>query len=292
MRAGLGVMIFFLLAARAPAGESLRVSPKAAEILQGEVLLVTVSGGDWSEVSGLLGQQRVPFFPRADGGYAGYVAADLEQKPGRLRLKIAGVAQSGAPARGAVELRVKEKRFAEERFSVAPSFDRLDEATLKRIEEEQKRLDLVWKGVSPTRLWSGAFALPVRGELGSPFGLRRIINGLPRSPHAGVDLKAPAGTEVIAANDGRVVVRDEFFFGGKTLVLDHGGGLYSMYLHLSEFEAAEGASVRKGEVIGRVGMTGRATGPHLHWGIRLLGARVDPLALIKASASEAGPAAR
>ncbi|MGH7845416.1 MAG: M23 family metallopeptidase, partial [Candidatus Binatia bacterium] len=108
-------------------------------------------------------------------------------------------------------------------------------------------------------------------------------NGLPRSPHTGVDLRAPLGTEIVAANHGKVVVRDEFFFGGKTVVLDHGGGLYTMYLHLNDFRVTDGLLVRKGEVIGWVGMTGRVTGPHLHWGVRLLGARVDPLDLVKAT---------
>ena len=122
-----------------------------------------------------------------------------------------------------------------------------------------------------------------RPDIRPELGLRRVINGLKRAPHNGVDLKAELGTEILAANHGRVVLRDEFFFSGKTLVLDHGGGLYTMYFHLNEFQAAEGANVHKGEVIGKVGMTGRVTGPHLHWGARLQGARVDPLALLKAA---------
>jgi murein DD-endopeptidase MepM/ murein hydrolase activator NlpD len=101
-----------------------------------------------------------------------------------------------------------------------------------------------------------------------------------RSPHGGLDLKASLGTEVRAANHGQAVLRDEFFFSGKSLVLDHGGGLYTMYFHLSDFAVVRGAHIRKGEVIGRAGMSGRATGPHLHWGTRLNGARVDPLALV------------
>jgi murein DD-endopeptidase MepM/ murein hydrolase activator NlpD len=86
---------------------------------------------------------------------------------------------------------------------------------------------------------------------------------------------------VLAANHGKVVVRDEFFFGGKTVVLDHGAGLYTMYFHLDDFQVADGMGVRKGEVIGKVGMTGRVTGPHLHWGVRLQRARVDPMDLLK-----------
>jgi murein DD-endopeptidase MepM/ murein hydrolase activator NlpD len=121
----------------------------------------------------------------------------------------------------------------------------------------------------------------VQADISSPFGYRRVINGAPRAPHTGVDLRAPMGTEVLAANSGRVALVGNFFFSGDSLVLDHGAGLYTTYFHLSEFKVREGAEVQKGEVIGLSGMTGRVTGPHLHWGARLNGARVDPFELVK-----------
>ncbi len=121
---------------------------------------------------------------------------------------------------------------------------------------------------------------PVPGAITSPFGRRRVINGSPRSPHTGVDLRAAAGAEIIATNHARVVLVDDFYFGGKSVVLDHGGGLYTMYFHLSDFRVKEGSRVRKGGVVGLAGMTGRVTGPHLHWGARLNGARVDPFELL------------
>jgi murein DD-endopeptidase MepM/ murein hydrolase activator NlpD len=163
---------------------------------------------------------------------------------------------------------------------VDKSFDRFDEATLQRIEKERARITRLWQLSSPRRLWEGRFIPPVPGAVSSPFGLSRIINGSLRSPHSGVDLKAPAGMEIIAANHGKVVLREEFFFAGKSIVLDHGGGLYTMYFHLSEFEVEKGSEVRQGDLIGRVGMTGRVTGPHLHWGARLNGARIDPFELV------------
>jgi murein DD-endopeptidase MepM/ murein hydrolase activator NlpD len=131
------------------------------------------------------------------------------------------------------------------------------------------------------RLWERPFISPVSAAITSPFGYRRVINGMPRAPHTGVDLRASLGTEVLAANHGRVALTGEFFFSGKSLVLDHGGGLYTMYFHLSEFKVEEGADVHKGDVVGLSGMTGRVTGPHLHWGARINGARVDPFELIE-----------
>jgi murein DD-endopeptidase MepM/ murein hydrolase activator NlpD len=155
----------------------------------------------------------------------------------------------------------------------------LDDAVVKRIEREKQRFDNLWAADPGPRHWNGPFMPPLPLEVTSPFGFRRIVNGVARSPHGGVDLKAREGTEVKAANDGVVALLDEFFFTGRTLVLNHGAGLYTMYFHLADFLVKEAAFVRKGEVIGLAGMTGRVTGPHLHWGVRLNGARVDPLAL-------------
>ena len=132
-----------------------------------------------------------------------------------------------------------------------------------------------------SRLWVGAFLAPVAVQITSPFGLRRVINSLPRTPHGGVDLKAQLGAEIAAANHGRAVLRDDFYFSGKSVVLDHGGGVFTMYFHLSEFRVEKNAEVRKGDIIGLAGMTGRVTGPHLHWGARLNGARVDPMELLQ-----------
>jgi murein DD-endopeptidase MepM/ murein hydrolase activator NlpD len=121
----------------------------------------------------------------------------------------------------------------------------------------------------------------VEAELSGAFGLNRIINGKQRSPHTGVDLKAEEGTPVLATNSGIVVLVDELFFTGKSVILDHGWGLYSMYFHLSEVSVKNGDRVDTGTMLGRVGSTGRSTGAHLHWGIKMNGARVDPFSLLR-----------
>ena len=104
---------------------------------------------------------------------------------------------------------------------------------------------------------------------------------MPRAPHSGTDLSAPAGTEVVATNHGKVALVGNYFFAGGSVIIDHGGGLYSMYFHLSEFKVEEGAMVRRGDVVALSGGTGRVTGPHLHWGVRLNNTRVDPLTLLR-----------
>jgi murein DD-endopeptidase MepM/ murein hydrolase activator NlpD len=136
-----------------------------------------------------------------------------------------------------------------------------------------------------TRLWK-TFARPVDGPVNSVFGKRRLLNGKPRSPHSGTDFRSPAGTPVLAMGTGRVVLTDELFYTGHTVVLDHGEGLFSLYGHLSKIEATAGELVDTGQLIGKVGSSGRSTGPHLHVTMRLLGERIDPMALLELFAAE------
>ena len=141
----------------------------------------------------------------------------------------------------------------------------------------------LWEALPSTPLWNGPFLRPVPGEVVGPFGQRSIINDQPRSPHSGVDLKGERGAPVRAINHGQVVLTDDHFFTGLTVVMDHGGGIQSMYFHLNRIAVQKGQVATKGQIIGFVGSTGRATGPHLHWGIRMNGARIDPLLLLALS---------
>jgi murein DD-endopeptidase MepM/ murein hydrolase activator NlpD len=160
----------------------------------------------------------------------------------------------------------------------------LDPETATRVSEEASRLKALWEAVTPQRLWQGPFLSPVvSAARPEGFGLRRIINDQPRSPHSGADYKAPHGAVVRASNAARVALTEEQFFAGNALVLDHGVGLYTIYFHLREFTVKTGDVVQKGQEIGKVGATGRASGPHLHFGVRLNGARIDPAALLRLS---------
>ncbi len=257
-----------------------KVRQHPMEVHQGSIVRIKIEGIGITEVKGLVREQEIFFFPEPPDSYVALFGVDLEEKPGELTVAIQGRGRDGSKLEKVLRLQVRKRSFPEERFSVAKEFDRFDDAVRERIEKEQARLAQLWKVASPYRLWEGKFVEPVPGPVTSPFGLRRIINGSPRSPHSGVDFKAPSGTQIVATNRARVVLRDEFYFSGKSLVLDHGGGLYTMYFHLADFNVQGGAEVRKGDLIGWVGMTGRVTGPHLHWGIRLYGARVDPLELL------------
>lgn len=272
----------YFLALPAFAGETRwNISLNSPQVFQGGIVEIKVAGEEIQNVRGFLRDQAISFFSES-GFFTALLGVDLEEKPGPRALVVHGWSKSGERGEKSIILQVREKTFLQEKITVPAVFDRIDEATRKRIDREQEQLARLWAASSPQRLWEGRFLAPVSGGITAPFGLHRIVNGSPRSPHGGVDLKASLGTEIFAANHGRVVLREEFFFSGKSLVLDHGGGLYTMYFHLADFRVDQDSQVRKGDVIGWAGKTGRVTGPHLHWGVRLNGSRVDPFELLEA----------
>jgi murein DD-endopeptidase MepM/ murein hydrolase activator NlpD len=254
---------------------------KPVEILQGEIAEINLSTPGVVAVEGRLGSEKIYFYPRDDGVLTALVGADLETKPGPATILASGTTHSGASWAAQIPLRIKAKAFKRESFSVAQEFDQLSAEVLDRIRREQEEFSRVFAISAARRFWARPFLAPLPKEITSPFGYRRVINGTPRAPHSGVDLKAAMDTPVLAANHGRVVLLGDFFYSGKSVVLDHGGGLFTVYFHLSEFKAEEGAEVKKGDVIALSGMTGRVTGPHLHWGARMNGARIDPFQLIE-----------
>lgn len=253
---------------------------KPTDIFQGDIVELKIPGAGLTAVEGRMGKATIPFFASGNDSYTALVGADLEAKPGLVTMVVQGTTLDGARRDRQIQLRVRAKSFKKESFSVAKEFDQLSPEALEKIRQDQEQFSRAFMTSAPERLWEGRFLSPVSSEVSSPFGYRRVINGIPRAPHTGVDLRAALGSDVFAANDGRVVLLGDFFFSGYSLVLDHGAGLYTMYFHLSEFRVEMGSVVRKGDVIGLSGMSGRVTGPHLHWGARLNGARVDPFELL------------
>jgi len=182
----------------------------------------------------------------------------------------------GPNGRQEIEFPVGEKRYASQSLKVAPSKVNLSAKDLARVDEEKIRIGRVlsrWTEPPPESL---RLRQPVPGPRSSSFGSRRIFNGESRNPHSGMDIAAPAGTPVLAPLAGTVADAGAYFFNGNTVFIDHGRGLISMYCHLSAIDVKPGQRLSEGTRIGAVGMTGRATGPHLHWGLTLNRAWVDP----------------
>jgi murein DD-endopeptidase MepM/ murein hydrolase activator NlpD len=252
---------------------------------QGEVLHVWVCAPEGVRVEGGRLLSRRMYFsrsPKPEGRWDALVGIDMAQAPGTYKASIRLASAGGGPERDkTATIRVLPQAFGEERLTVADSQVHLSANDLARANREKARISSLLSEETGKRLWEGPFLVPVEGRPGSPFGLRRWINGERRSPHTGMDIKAPEGEPVQAANSGRVALVGDFFFSGKSVFLDHGQGVYSMYFHLSKIQVVEGQELEKGEVLGLVGMTGRATGPHLHWGVRVGGACVDPVSLVE-----------
>jgi murein DD-endopeptidase MepM/ murein hydrolase activator NlpD len=189
---------------------------------------------------------------------------------------------------------VLKEKFRVEHLKLPKEKVDLDEQSLARWKGEQEQVKDALAADSHMKLWQSTFVEPVNGKRTGIFGSVRIMNGQARNPHNGEDIGAPLGTDVAATNDGVVRLTVDHIFSGKGVYVDHGLGFYSMYFHLSEVSVKEGDLVRTGQIVGKVGATGRATGPHLHWGVKLNGARVNPYALFdlpfKGMAQQAAPA--
>jgi murein DD-endopeptidase MepM/ murein hydrolase activator NlpD len=256
------------------------IASTPGDVFQGGILELRVPAQGMTAVEGRFAGEKV-FFDSDGVNFTALLGVDLEAKPGPAKVYVQGRTPAGGQRETQISLKIKAKAFPQESFAVAPEFDQLGPEVLERIRVEREQFARAFASSVPSRLWEKPFVVPLAAEASSPFGYRRIINGMPRAPHTGLDLRAPMGSEVTAANNGRVALTGDFFYSGKSVVLDHGGGLYTMYFHLSEIRAEQQAEVRKGDVIALSGMTGRVTGPHLHWAARLNGARIDPLELVQ-----------
>lgn len=177
------------------------------------------------------------------------------------------------------QVAIVEHHFPEQRLTLPQGMVTPDRAALERHAREKVQVEEALGMTLSERLWSLPLHRPVQGDVSSVYGLKRVLNGEPRSPHRGMDFRGAEGSPVKAAGPGRVLLTAEHYFAGESVYLDHGQGLVSMYFHLSAIDVAEGETVQQGKVIGRIGQTGRATGPHLHFGLSILGQLVDPSGL-------------
>jgi len=211
-------------------------------------------------------------------GWTAVLGMPLHAALGNGQLRLQG---TGLPATLAYQ--VLPHRYAEQRLTVAPGHVDLSAEALARHAQERAHQAMLVARFSqplPVRMRMRA---PVDGPRSGSFGLRRVFNGQPRSPHSGMDIAAPTGTPVRAPLDGQVVDTGDYFFNGSTVWLDHGGGLLSMLCHLSRIDVQPGDLVRTGDRLGAVGATGRVTGPHLHWSVSLNRAMVDPALFLAAA---------
>jgi len=275
-------LFFALSAAGSAAAVALEIDVQARVVSAGEPLRVDVhSPVALSKLSGHFLGQPFALLPLGDGRHwRGWSLVPLDNEAADATIELRGRTLDGGEAHATHALTIREKRFPEENLDVAPRFVEPPKQERERIARERQQLEKVYATVSsPTKI-QGPFLRPVNGKNTSVFGMRRLFNGKPRSPHPGLDLRAATGTDVRAAGGGRVVLAQSLYYAGNTVILDHGGQLFTIYAHLSRIDVESGQPVERGEVVGLSGATGRVTGPHLHWGAKIGDLPFDPEALL------------
>jgi murein DD-endopeptidase MepM/ murein hydrolase activator NlpD len=265
------------------------IALSSAEVETGGVVLVGIDAGRMKTAPRSFRvtweKQAAKVFANPAAGraaYAAFLAAPLGADPGRAVITIEWVV-GGKTSSRSLPFEIRAGDYGSEALTVDPRHVRPSTQELARIRREQLELGRIYASGSPSPLWQGRFVLPVPGEVNGRFGTRRLFNGELRSHHTGVDFRAPAGEPVRSTQSGVVRLAKELFYSGNAVVVDHGAGVFSSYSHLSRIEVAPGQKIEKGRVLGQVGATGRATGPHLHWGVKLNAVSVNPLAFVEAA---------
>jgi murein DD-endopeptidase MepM/ murein hydrolase activator NlpD len=245
------------------------------KISPGEAFIIKVTGAKISRLpAASLAGKKFYFSSCGEGCFIAIGAVWIKTKPGVYTIKL----KVGKKKKN-LKLFVKHTIFPTEELTLPEDKVFLNPENLKRAKREDKRLKSIFQVVS-RRLWEGGFILPLENDISTEFGIRRIINNKRISVHRGVDIRGQEGEEVKASNDGKVVLAEELFFGGNTIVIDHGQGIYTIYMHLSGFNVNLGDIVSKGGVIGFVGSSGRSSGPHLHFGVKVLNINTNPVSFV------------
>jgi hypothetical protein len=274
------LLVIAALAGQASLPSPLQVFHRARALAPGEAVLVDVKSRDViDEVQAEWMGGRITFFAVGDNTWQGVAPIDLAAKPGTYTMVISARTRNGTrPTR--YPLTIVPRTFPARTLRVEDKFAEPPRAALGRIERESKAVEAIFARRASSRMWNEAFVAPVPGVATSSFGRRTIVNGEPRAPHSGMDFQAEPGTPVTAPNRGTVVLVADQYFAGRVVIIDHGAHVFSYLAHLSAIDVETGDVVERGQRIALSGATGRVTGPHLHWTLRIGAARVDPLSMV------------
>jgi murein DD-endopeptidase MepM/ murein hydrolase activator NlpD len=269
---------------------ALEIEVHARAVAPGEpVRLAVVSPAALASLDGTFRDDAVFFTRTTDPAierktserWSGWAMIALDGEPGTAVIELRGLTADGREAVGTRMLTVESREFPTEELSVSSKYVSPPPEVQERIAAERRKLAAIYRTRTPLPPATEPFVRPVPGDPTSIFGTRRVFNGQPRSPHPGLDLRAAEGTQVQVSGAGQVVLAQDLYYSGNCVIVDHGGGLYTLYAHLSSIGVEEGQKVEPGQVVGESGATGRVTGPHLHWGAKIGSRPFDPRALLE-----------
>lgn len=282
---GLSLCALVAVSVAAPAQPlPVTLTPTVVEVGSPELIHVEAPGeaeltGDW------LGH-KLQFFPAANGhGWFALAGVDVAAQPGPSTLRIAEKLRDGVPRDLSRTIEIHPSHYRTGVLHVPPRFVEPPLSALPEIKAEIALKKTVFSASAPQPLWSGDFRAPVRAAPTDSFGTRRTFDGTLASIHKGMDFRAHTGTPVRASNDGVVVLARKLYYEGNCVAIDHGLGLYTIAMHFSRIDVREGERVRKGQLLGLSGATGRVTGPHLHWAVRWEDTYLDPAKLLRMNLS-------
>lgn len=287
------LLFIFGLSASADAAQTDQPGPIAGiilshrEVINGSLLLLQI---EISKLNPPVGNMRISFQGRVYPVYPhpvapldnhfGLIPIPFRTKTGPAELELTWTNAAGKHFRK-IPFRIVAGKYKTDELKVDSSRVNPNKKNVKRAQKEARRIKRVYAEGSIERLWQGGFQLPMSSEITSPFGNKRVFNGQLKSYHNGVDFRARTPLPVFAANSGIVKLADDLFYSGNAVIIDHGTGIFTIYAHLSRIDVAAGQYINKGERLGLTGATGRVSGPHLHWGVKINGIAVNPMELIE-----------
>ena len=281
--ARLAVAVFALAASISASAATWTVVNEPPRLVNGSPVLFRITTKKpFRSLSGNWLGHEISFSFNATGKYWFALAGtSLETKPGIYPVELHAEGAAGQAILFEKKISVGHQSYPRVPITVPPRYTAPNPEDLVEIQKAKEIKAETFKTVTADRQWNGSFVAPANADISDVFGVQRVFNGTVQSTHEGLDFRVPSGTSVAAINSGRVILARPLFFEGNFVVIDHGQGLLSLYLHLSKFTVKEGDDVAKGQEIGISGGTGRATGPHLHLAVRWQGVYLDPQALLK-----------
>ena len=267
----------------ASSGSAAAISLSPAKVANGQVTVLEINLRDLDPAASSLNarfeQNTIALFQhplRPTGVYCGLIGIPLGTEPQKGVIELEWTDLRG-PHKARIAVNIVAGNYKKEALQVAPRHVKPSPQDLQRVKKEKKEIRRIFASSSNTRLWYGSFIKPLASDITSAFGTQRLFNGQIQSYHRGTDFRAKTGTPVHASNFGIVSLAKNLFYSGNIIIVDHGKGVFTSYAHLSKIQAVAGQHVARGDQIGLSGATGRVSGPHLHWGVKINGSYVDPL---------------